>query len=127
MQRTLLAEQSDGTFQCTVTLTPDELPAFLQFGTTPAVKPPTQTMAVSGFEMFGPMLKSGGSDVSLLAHHAPFQRFVESHEALDEDGDSVDHALAYINNTGDVAGLIARYREWHSERWPGEAALPGGV
>ncbi len=30
MQRTLITEQPDGTFQCTVTLTADELPEFLR-------------------------------------------------------------------------------------------------
>jgi hypothetical protein len=127
MQRTLLTEQADGTFQCTVTLQPDELAAFLQLGRVPE-KPPAQTMAVGGFEAFAPMQQASDElNLKVLANHAPFQRFVESTVALDEDDDSVEHALAYLNSAGDVAGLIARYREWHSERWPGEDALPGGV
>lgn len=130
MQRTLLTEQADGTFQCTVTLTAEELPEFLrsvQRQSAPTEKPPTQTTSVAGFEAFAPMQGADGLDVRALANHAPFQRFVESTIALDEDGDSVEHALAFLQSSQDMGALIERYRAWHSTRWPGESAMPGGV
>lgn len=141
MQRTLITENADGTFQCTVTLSADELPMFLigaqLQGDTPAMsaadpkeKPPAQVVPVSGFEAFGAMhgqadSQSLGFDPMALANHAPFQRFAESISPLPEEGDSVRHALELIGAAKDVALMIKQYRDWHDRRWPGEVAVPG--
>ena len=134
--RTPFIEQPDGSLVCTLTISADALAQFIAsglqigLGPAPAVqkeKPPAQRMAVNGFEAFGPMKECEGFDIRALASHAPFQRFVESHEPLSDAGDSVSHAMAYITGAQDIAGLIERYRVWHGERWPGEGALPAGV
>lgn len=136
--RTPFIEQPDGSLVCTLTISADAIAAFIATGIQavkqpepaapgPAEKPPAQRMAVNGFEAFGPMKECEGFDIRALASHAPFQRYVESNMPLDDGGDSVSHALAYITGTQDMAALIHRYRVWHSERWPGESALPGSA
>lgn len=154
MNRTLITENDDGTFQCTVTLTANELPQFLQSvhrqgRATPSPtaqseatgKPAAQIVPVMGIESFAPMQmepaaahqkaidalfsKKLAIDPMVLASHAPFQRFVESLTPLPEEGDSVRHALMALAESENTDDLIEQYRGWHGRRWPGEAAVPG--
>lgn len=130
MQRTLITEQPDGTFQCTVTLTADELPEFLrtvprlglpvgavrECGSivaeiekaaepAPAVaeKPPAQRAAVKGIDVSA-VQKAGAllpPDVTVMLGHSRFLTFAEQHFGpVPDDVDVRDHIAQRVAVNG---------------------------
>lgn len=132
MQRTLITEQADGTFQCTVTLTADELPEFLKAVRRPSdmpEKPAPIRLSVSGIDTSA-VLSGGGPlprEVTTMIAHSRFQAFASGVLGPAPATEDVREFLgARIADKGPEAwpGLLDAYEKWHEDLFPSQNPYP---
>lgn len=100
------------------------------------LKPPTQCVAVDGFDGFRPMGASGAEtipqptaeDWRFLATLPPFQMFVQEQKRSPAEADQQRWAFDYAVQHPDQRTLMVKYFDWHTAKgcWPNEtpAGLP---
>ena len=127
MQRTLITEQADGTFQCVVTLTAEELPEFL--GKTRAPKPEPIRVQAGGFEAGAVQPEIGvlPDPVQTLLAHNRFLNFAATlFGPVPDDEEVRDFIARKVAQNGEAAWerLVGQYQSWHEREFVGQNPFP---